>query len=127
MSSPAPLRVLLLEDSRFDAELVLEALASALPQAQPTWVRDEAGFLAALAATAFDLILSDVELPGFSGVQALDFARAHHPGVPFVFVSGVIGEDNAVELLKRGATDYVSKARMARLPVVLDRALREAA
>jgi PAS domain S-box-containing protein len=126
-SPEAPLRVLLLEDSRFDAELVLEALARVHPRARPTWVRDEDGFVAALSEQPFDLILSDVELPGFSGAQALDFARAQHPAVPFVFVSGVIGEDNAVELLKRGATDFVSKGRMARLPVVLDRALREAA
>ncbi|RZM04342.1 MAG: response regulator [Variovorax sp.] len=128
--SPAPpqsLRVLLLEDSRFDAELVLEALKKVYPHAATTLVRDEDGFVDALSTQPFDLILSDVELPGFSGAQALDFARTLRPEVPFVFVSGVIGEDNAVELLKRGATDYVSKSRMARLPVVLDRALREAA
>ncbi|RYF76245.1 MAG: response regulator, partial [Comamonadaceae bacterium] len=66
------------------------------------------------------------EIPGFSGLAALDAARHSLPETPFVFVSGVIGEDNAVELLKRGATDYVSKARLSRLPVVLARALREA-
>ncbi|PWQ83075.1 two-component system sensor histidine kinase/response regulator, partial [Stenotrophomonas maltophilia] len=74
----------------------------------------------------FDVILSDFELPGFSGGQALDLARGAAPDVPFIFVAGVIGEDNAVELLKRGATDYVSKSRLSRLPVVLGRALKEA-
>ena len=121
------LRVLLLEDSRFDAELVREALLAAYPRATLEVVRDEPGFVAALATQAWDLILSDFELPGFSGEQALQEARARSPRVPFIFVSGVIGEDNAVEMLKRGATDYVSKGRLVRLPLVVDRALREVA
>jgi signal transduction histidine kinase len=134
MSSPggahrpaAPLRVLILEDSRFDAELLTEALADAQPSVQTRVVHDEPSFAAALACEPFDVILSDFELPGFSGGLALEMARKTTPEVPFIFVSGVIGEDNAVELLKRGATDYVSKSRLSRLPVVLDRALKEAA
>ena len=123
----ALLRVLIVEDSRFDAELLAEALNDARPGAQLTVVRDEAGFTQALSKTRFDVILSDFELPSFSGALALDLARQSVPDVPFIFVSGVIGEDNAVELLKRGATDYVSKNRLARLPVVLERALKEAA
>jgi PAS domain S-box-containing protein len=122
-----PLRVLLLEDSRFDAELLREPLRASYPNAVLEVVRDEAGFVAAITAQAFDLILSDYELPGFSGEQALAEARAKSPRVPFIFVSGVIGEDNAVEMLKRGATDYVSKSRLVRLPLVIDRALREVA
>ncbi|MGZ5269852.1 MAG: ATP-binding protein, partial [Ramlibacter sp.] len=121
------LRVLLLEDSRFDAELLREALVASYPRAALDVVRDEPGFIAALAARRHDLILSDYELPGFSGDQALAEARARNPRIPFIFVSGVIGEDNAVEMLKRGATDYVSKSRLVRLPLVIDRALREVA
>ncbi|HZY16891.1 MAG TPA: response regulator [Ramlibacter sp.] len=121
------LEVLLLEDSRFDAELLREALIASYPNARLDVVRDEPGFVAALAAQRYDLILSDYELPGFSGEQALAEARAKNPRVPFIFVSGVIGEDNAVEMLKRGATDYVSKSRLVRLPLVIDRALREVA
>ena len=120
------LRVLLLEDSAFDAELLQEALCALYPAAVLELVRDEDGFLQALARGGFDVILSDHELPGFGGEQALDHAVALAPQVPFIFVSGVIGEDNAVELLKRGATDYVSKGRLGRLEIVLDRALREA-
>ncbi|KQT13012.1 hybrid sensor histidine kinase/response regulator [Ramlibacter sp. Leaf400] len=120
-------KVLLLEDSRFDAELLRETLLASYPQASLDMVRDEDGFAAALAAHRYDLILSDFELPGFTGEQALAQARATDPRVPFIFVSGVIGEDNAVEMLKRGATDYVSKNRLARLPLVIDRALREVA
>jgi PAS domain S-box-containing protein len=121
------LRVLLLEDSRFDAELLREALVGSYPHATLDVVRDEAGFVGALTANSYDLILSDFELPGFSGEQALAEARAKTPRTPFIFVSGVIGEDNAVEMLKRGATDYVSKSRLVRLPLVIDRALREVA
>ena len=120
------LRVLLLEDSRFDAELLRETLLASYPQATLQVVRDEPSFAQAVAQGGWDVILSDYELPGFSGEQALVHARATLPQAPFIFVSGVIGEDNAVEMLKRGATDYVSKSRLARLPVVLQRALREA-
>ncbi|MES2530334.1 MAG: response regulator, partial [Pseudomonadota bacterium] len=119
------LKILLLEDSRFDAELLQMALAGTYPDAVCHVVRDEAGFVAALEEGGFDLVLSDHELPGFSGPLALDITRRTAPDLPFIFVSGVIGEDNAVELLKRGATDYVSKGRLERLPLVLDRALRE--
>lgn len=121
------LRVLLLEDSRFDAELLRETLLGSYPNASLEVVRDEPGFVAALTAHRYDLILSDFELPGYTGDQALAEARAKTPGTPFIFVSGVIGEDNAVEMLKRGATDYVSKSRLVRLPLVIDRALREVA
>jgi PAS domain S-box-containing protein len=125
--APDALHVLILEDSRFDVELLTEALARAFPAARTRVVRDEAGFAGALDDQAFALILSDYELPGFSGAHALELARRKVPHTPFIFVSGVIGEDNAVELLKSGATDYVSKGRLARLPVVVARALNEAA
>src|SRR5690349_20746477 len=108
-SRDSPLRVLLLEDSRFDAELLREALLAAWPRATLDVVASEDAFIAAVARGRHELILSDYELPGFSGEQALEHARSVAPEVPFIFVSGVIGEDNAVEMLKRGATDYVSK------------------
>lgn len=120
-----PLALLLLEDSAFDAELVQEAVRASHPDARCTLVRDEAGFVHALATQRFDAVLSDYQLPGFGGDHALAIAQASAPQLPFIFVSGVIGEDNAVELLKRGATDYVGKGRLERLPLVLERALRE--
>lgn len=121
----APLDLLLLEDSALDAELLRAHLALSFPQAQLTWVSEAAGFSAELAARRFDLILSDYQLPDYSGSEALDHAREVAPQTPFIFVSGVIGEENAVELLRRGATDYVMKGRLARLPLVIERALRE--
>jgi len=120
-----PLRILMLEDSPFDAELIQAALTAAYPQAVVRLVDDEGAFARALASDAFDVVLSDVELPGYGGAQALEHCKSVAPELPFIFVSGVIGEENAVELLKRGATDYVSKDRLGRLPLVIDRALRE--
>lgn len=125
--SQQPLQVLLLEDSAFDAELLHEALLAAYPRARLELVGDGASFAAALERGGIDIILSDHELGGYSGTEALALARERAPEVPFIFVSGVIGEDNAVELLKRGARDYVSKGRLSRLASVLDRALREVA
>lgn len=125
--STSPLKLLLLEDSRFDAELLRESLSRSHPRASVVTVCDEESFVQALIEGGWDLILSDYELPGFSGNQALKEARERLPATPFIFVSGVIGEDNAVEMLKRGATDYVSKGRLSRLALVIERALREVA
>ncbi len=127
VNATAGLRVLMLEDSAFDAELIQAALAAAYPDPHVTLVADEPGFAHALASGAFDLVLSDVELPGYSGAHALAHCQAVAPELPFIFVSGVIGEENAVDLLKQGATDYVSKDRLGRLSLVIDRALRERA
>ena len=124
---PAGLRILLLEDSAFDAELLGASLEVAYPDHRLTWVKDGTGFKQALQEQAFDLILSDYQMPEFNGAEALDHALAVSPRTPFVFLSGVIGEENAVELLKRGATDYVTKGRLSRLPLVIERALREVA
>lgn len=124
---PDALNVLLLEDSRFDAELLCEKLLAFFPATTLDVVKSEAEYTRALSGRHYDLILSDYELPGYGGLHALDHALKTAPYTPFIFVSGVIGEENAVEMLKRGATDYVSKGRLARLPVVLERALREVA
>ncbi len=119
------LRTLLVEDSRFDVELLQAELLKSYPNARLEVLREEAAFAEQLRAGGWDLVLSDYELPGFTGADLLEHRNRIAPEVPFIFVSGVIGEDNAVELLKRGATDYVSKARLARLRPVLRRALRE--
>ena len=122
---PRPLRALLVEDSRLDTELLQVQLERLYPQVRLEVLRTEGEFQQALREQAWDVILSDYELPGFTGADLLDDRNRLAPATPFIFVSGVIGEDNAVELLKRGATDYVSKARLARLGPVLQRALRE--
>src|SRR4051812_15216339 len=119
------LRALLVEDSRLDVELLRVQLERAYPNVQLEVLREESAFLQAVERGGWDVILSDYELPGFTGADLLEHRNRHAPGIPFIFLSGVIGDDNAVELLKRGATDYVSKSRLARLAPVLERALRE--
>ncbi len=121
-----PLRVLLLEDSALDAQLLAGELEAAGVRAQLHRVDGRETFLTALSQGGYDLILSDYKVPGFDGPEALSLARAQLPDVPFLFVSGALGEDRAIELLKRGATDYVLKDRLERLGPSVERALREA-
>jgi len=123
----APLRIVLIEDSTFDAELVRRSLSAAYPRAVLDVVTDEDGLLERLLRDDVDIILSDYRLIGFNGADALRLALSAASNAPFIMVSGVIGEENAVEMMKQGATDYVSKSRLARLPVVIERALHEVA
>jgi diguanylate cyclase (GGDEF)-like protein len=90
-------------------------------------VQTEQEFIGALEAKKPDLILSDFHLPEFSGLRALEVAVVHAPEIPFIYVSGTIGEERAIEALRRGATDYVLKSNLSRLPSAVERALREAA
>jgi PAS domain S-box-containing protein len=122
-----PLRLLLVEDSPFDAELTLAALEGGGYLCDAVVVDNEHDFVARLAENGFDIILADFVLPSFSGAEALSLARAGAPDVPFIFVSGVLGEEHAVDMLKQGATDYVLKQRLQRLPAVVRRALTERA
>src|SRR6185312_9430129 len=121
-----PLRVLHLEDDARDTELVQATLEGEGIQSELTSVESEQDFVAALKRESFDLILADYTLPSFDGLSALRIAQQHSPDVPFIFVSGTLGEDVAIEALKKGATDYVLKTRLARLGPSISRALREA-
>jgi diguanylate cyclase (GGDEF)-like protein/PAS domain S-box-containing protein len=118
-------RVLHLEDNADDAELVRSMLAAEGFEVSAQHVVDRKQYSAALDAGGFDLILSDYTLPAFSGAEALDLARQKAPQTPFIFVSGTMGEEAAVDSLLRGATDYVLKHRMARLVPAVRRALVE--
>lgn len=120
------LEVLHLEDDARDAELVQLALRSAGLNCTITRARTEEDFKAGLGAQRLDVILSDFSMPRFDGMAALGLAREHRPEVPFIFLSGTIGEERAVLALKRGATDYILKDRMGRLPTAIERALSEA-
>src|ERR1700730_11031671 len=125
-SSGKPLRVLLIEDSQSDAELTLWRLKQAGYECAFRCVVNEIEMRAALRAELPDLILSDFSLPGFDGMTALAIARAEAPGVPFIFLSGTIGEERAIEALKCGAIDYVLKSNPKRLVPAVERALQEA-
>jgi CheY-like chemotaxis protein len=119
-------RILILEDEAWDAELAQRLLASAGLIFTALVVDTKASFVEQLAAFLPDVILSDYHLPGFSGQDALKIAQELRPDIPFVFWSGVLGDEAAVALIKLGATDYVLKDRPARLPSVIMRALAEA-
>jgi diguanylate cyclase (GGDEF)-like protein len=120
------LRVVYVEDSRTDAELAARHLAKAGLRLEVLRVETEQDFVSALKENPPDLILSDFSLPQFSGLMALDLAVVHAPATPFIYVSGTIGEERAIEALRRGATDYVLKGNMTRLPSAVERALRGA-
>jgi PAS domain S-box-containing protein len=121
----SPLRILLLEDDAHDAELIQELLETDHFVCETTRVQTRAEFLAALKNGGIDLILADYQLPSFDGISALKLALSERPDLPFIFVSGTLGEEVAIEALKIGATDYVLKTRLARLVPSVQRALRE--
>ena len=123
----ASLRILNLEDNANDAELNKAMMSARWPDCDFVRVGTREEFHSALEQGGFDLILSDYTMPGFDGREALMLARVKRPETPFLFVSGTIGEDAAIEALKHGAIDYVLKHRLMRLIPAVDRALREAA
>ena len=122
----SPLRILYLEDDPTDAELVQATLEAEGVASHITRVEGEPEFLASLKQGGFDLILADYTLPSFDGISALKIAKEIRPEVPFIFVTGTLGEEVAIEALKMGATDYVFKTRLSRIPPSVRRALREA-
>ena len=121
------LNVLHLEDDPRDAELILETLEADGLSCHATRVETETDLIAALQQGGFDLILADYTLPSFDGLSALKIAQRDCPHVPFIFVSGTLDEEVAIEALKIGATDYVFKTRLSRIVPSVHRALREAA
>lgn len=123
--SPAQYRFLHIEDNPLDAELVADRLRSGGLLFEHFVVDSRASFVDALQARPFDLILADYSLPDFDGLSALKMVRQTDGRIPFVFVSGVLGEDVAVETLLSGATDYVLKQKMDRLVPAVLRAITE--
>jgi PAS domain S-box-containing protein len=118
-------RILHLEDDPKDAELVQAMLETEGVACRVTRVETQVDFLASLDREGFDLILADYTLPSFDGISALKIAVEKRPEVPFIFVSGTLGEEVAIEALKIGATDYVLKTRLPRILPSVRRALRE--
>ena len=121
----SPLRILLLEDDTRDAELIQELLEADFV-CDVNRVQTRAEFVAGLEDAGINLILADYKLPSFDGLSALKLALHARADLPFIFVSGSLGEEVAIETLKIGATDYVVKSRLSRLVPSVHRALREA-
>ena len=114
-----------MEDNPTDAQLVQAMLGSAGFNCDIRRIDTREGFEAALQGESWDLVISDFTLPSFDGLSALILARKTRPELPFIFVSGTIGEEAAVESLRCGATDYILKDRMSRLPASVQRAVQE--
>ncbi len=119
-------RILHVEDSSRDAELVREALLAEGLGCEILRVETREQYVAALETGRFDLIVCDYTLPSFEGAEALEIAAAKWPHIPFLFFSGTIGDEKAVETLKKGAAEYVLKDNLSRLPSAIRRALSEA-
>lgn len=119
------LSVLILEDNELDNELVELRLLQAGYALDTQVARSRSEFIEAYTRRRWDLILADYSLPDFDGLEALRIVRHTDKHLPFIFVSGVLGEEVAVETLQRGATDYVLKARLDRLVPAVARALKE--
>lgn len=120
------IRILLLEDSARDLDLIRHALQDGGISFSLVWSDNRETFVRQLAESPPDLILSDFSLPSLDGYTALDLARRSCPDAPFIFVTGTLGEEVAIETLKKGATDYVLKHHLSRLAPSVQRALREA-
>jgi signal transduction histidine kinase len=122
---PIPLKLLILEDNAFDAELEVGKLRAAGYDCAWKQVETREEFEAHLERPEFDLILADYNLPSFDGLSALRLLRERGLEIPFVLISGTLGEERAIESVKAGATDYVMKERLERLAPVVTRALND--
>src|SRR5882672_5193431 len=125
MMNDAPVNLLFVEDSADDVQLALRALKRDGVEALWRQVDSEGAMKVALSEARPDAILSDFSMPGFDGLQALMLARKITPDVPFIFLSGTIGEERAIAAIRMGATDYVLKSSMRRLGTAVKRALSE--
>src|SRR5258708_8000457 len=126
MTMHRQIKVLLVEDAAEDAEMLLREMRVKGLDVVSRRVDTSADYEEALATFSPDLILSDYTLPGFDGTAALQIAKSRSPDTPFIFVSGTIGEERAIQALKQGAVDYVLKESRARLVPAIQRALPEA-
>ncbi len=120
------LRILSLEDSINDFEIIRELLLEANFDFEIEMVENEQEFIKAIQDHKYDIILSDFNLPGYNAFGSLSASRQHCPEIPFIVVSGSIGEETAIELIKKGATDYILKEKPDKLPYSIKRALQEA-
>jgi len=119
------LRILHLEDDPTDAELIQATLEGEGIACDITRVDTPAAFRTSLEQGGFDLVLAEYTLSGLDGISALKVAKDVSPDMPFIFVSRTLGEEDAIEALKLGATDYVSKTRLSRIIPSVRRAMRE--
>jgi PAS domain S-box-containing protein len=121
-----PLHVLLVEDLEDDARLLLLELKRGGWEVTHQRVDNAAAMIRALESHQWDIIISDYSMPGFSGIAALNIARQRAADLPFILISGTVGEETAVAAMKAGADDYLFKGNLKRLTPAIERELREA-
>lgn len=126
-TTPTPLKMLHVEDSEDDAILVNEELIVAGYVLESQRVETAAGLRKALQTGTWDVVISDFSLPGFDAIEALHIIAAVNPDLPCIVLSGAIGEEAAVALMKAGASDFIIKRNLSRLAPALERSLREVA
>src|SRR6187399_3497653 len=122
-----PVRLIVVEDMPMEAEIAVRHLESGGFTCSWKRVDTESALRAALTDARPDIILSDFTLPGFDGISALEISREISPDTPFIFLSGTLGEERAIDALQRGAYDYVLKTNMARIVPAVRRALNDSA
>jgi DNA-binding NtrC family response regulator len=120
-----PLRLLQVEDTADDAALIELALTRAGYDVLARRVDTADALRHVLADSEWDLVIADYTMPGFSGTKALSIVREQHPDLPFIFVSGTIGEDAAVAAMRTGAHDYIMKGSLKRLVPAVEREMRD--
>jgi len=125
--STKPLHLLILEHSENDVDLILFELKGSGYLVEPTIAENREQFRQALESGTFDAVLADFRLPNWTGLEALEELRSLNKDIPFLLVTGTLGEEAAVDCIKQGVSDYVLKHHLARLPVALQRALNEKA
>jgi len=123
----APLRLLIAEDSSEDLALMVLELSRAGLLYSHTHVEDKQRFEQAIVSSTFDAVISDYRFPGWTGMDAFAYVRALDPEIPFLLVTGNLGDEAAVDCIKRGVDDYILKDHLSRLPVALQRTLAEKA
>ena len=123
--SPVPLRVLIVEHNQADVELAVKELERAGFQVSAEMAETAEEFTQRLAQREYDVVLADYRLPGWTGMDALAILRQQGFTLPFILVTGTLGEERAVECIKQGVTDYVLKDHLVTLPLAVRRALDE--
>ena len=119
------IRILYLEDNQLDVEIVRNVFEGEKIDIELKEVKTKSDFIKEVESFDPDIILADFSLPSFDGLEALELVREHQQEIPFIFISGVMGEELAIEVLKSGATDYILKQRIGRLIPAVRRALLE--
>jgi len=125
MPQKRPLDILFVEDNTADVDLSLREFKKAELEVHADVVQTAQEFVERLSAKAYDVVLADYRLPGWTGMDALELLRQQGKEIPFILVTGALGEEMAVECIKRGVADYILKDRLVRLPVAVCRVLEE--